>query len=510
MTNPDDGSRPPRMEVVGLTKSFGAVTACRSISLTVKAGTVHAIVGENGAGKTTLMRCVAGLTSPDAGTIRFDGLSRRVSSVEDARSLGVGMIHQEFSVVDDLTLAENLILGVEPIRRGTLDLAAIETAISDLEAKTGWTLPWDRSAGDVGVADLSRFELLRQLHRGSDILILDEPTSVLGPADTDQLLATMAQLRDGGRTIVFITHKLGEVLRVADEVTVLKGGDLVWSGPASDTDAAALARAMVGVDVQALDAVQAGTTGEAMLETSGLTVVDSRGALRLDGVDLTVAAGEIGAVYGVAGSGQRSLVEAITGLTASHGVVRLGGVDVSDRPAAERRRAGLAYISPDRRSEGLALAESLLANVVAGQQRQPRFSRRGVIQLEAWRSRFDRVVDRYQVRAAGVSTPAGALSGGNQQRLVVGRELEAEPRVLIASDPTRGIDIKGVRDIHRFISEVRAAGGAVLLVSHELDEVLALSDRVLVLMVGRIVGRLERAEADRGSIAELMTMGRAS
>jgi ABC-type uncharacterized transport system ATPase subunit len=496
--------------VAGLSKSFGAVTACKSISMSVRAGTIHAVVGENGAGKTTLARCVAGLTTPDTGTIRFDGETRRVGSVEAARTLGVGMVHQEFSVVDDLTLAENLILGVEPIRRGVLDRAAIDVATAGLEARTGWTLPWDRRAGDVGVADLSRFELLRQLHRGSDTVILDEPTSVLGPADADRLLATMVELREGGRTVVFITHKLGEVLRVADDVTVLRGGEVVWSGPVAATDAASLARAMVGTKVEATTADVGCRRGPVVLELSGLSVVDDRGVVRLDHVDLAVSAGEIVAVYGVAGSGQRALVEAIMGLTPAQGAVRLGRLDVSTRSPGERRRAGLAYISPDRHNEGLALGESLLSNVVAGQQRRPPFSERGLISSAAWRARYERLVARFRVRATGASNPASSLSGGNQQRLVVGRELEAEPRILVASDPTRGIDIKGVSDIHRFLTEARDAGSAVLLVSHELDEVLALGDRLLVLMGGRIVGRLDRAEADRGSIADLMTMGRAS
>jgi ABC-type uncharacterized transport system ATPase subunit len=511
VTEPDAGNRsPPRLEIVGLTKSFGPLIACRSISLTVRAGTVHAIVGENGAGKTTLMRCVAGLTSPDEGTICFDGSPQQVGSVEEARELGIGMVHQEFSVVGDLTLAENLILGVEPTRRGMLDAAAIDAATAALETASGWRLPWDHPAADVGVADLGRFELLRQLHRGSDILILDEPTAVLGPTDTDQLLATMTDLRDAGSTIIFITHKLGEVLRVADDVTVLKAGAVVWSGLASATDAASLARAMVGETLAASPVEAAQAPGETILETSGLTVRDERGVVRLDAVDLTVRSGEIVAVYGVAGSGQRQLVEAITGLVPADGVVRLAGRDVSDRPPAARRRAGLAYISPDRRNEGLALDEPILANVIAGQQRRPAFSRHGVIDSAAARQRLARVIERYRVRAAGPAVKAGALSGGNQQRLVVGREIEAEPRLLIASDPTRGVDVRGVTDIHRFLGEVRAAGGAVLLVSHELDEVLALANSVLVLMGGSIVGDLARADADRGSIAELMTIGRAS
>jgi simple sugar transport system ATP-binding protein len=507
VTPSGERDRPPRLEVAELTKTFGELTACRSISLTVRACTIHAIVGENGAGKTTLMRCVAGLTSPDSGTLRFDGEPQHVGSVDAARALGIGMVHQEFSVVAELTLAENLVLGIEPTRHGVLDLLAIRAATVELEQTYGWELPWDRPAADVGVADLSRFELLRQLYRGSDIVILDEPTAVLGPGDTDRLLATMSDLRDAGRTVIFITHKLAEVLRVADEVTVLKGGAVVWSGPATETDAAALARAMVGEELVTPLIDDLRPAGRPALEASHLTVVDDLGVVRLDDVELVVGAGEIVAVYGVAGSGQRQLVEALTGLVRCRGMVRLDGEDLSSTSPSARRRAGLSYISPDRRNEGLALDEPLLANVVAGQQRRPPFSRHGLIDRSAWRERFDRVVERYGIRATGPALPARALSGGNQQRLVVGREIEAGPRALIASDPTRGVDVKGVSDIHRFIRDVRDGGGAVLLVSHELDEVLALADRVLVLLSGRIVGRLDRGDATRASIAELMTVG---
>ena len=401
--------------MVGLTKTFGAVTACNSISMAVEAGTVHAIVGENGAGKTTLD---AVRRRPDATRLRrASGSTARPggsSSVEAARSLGVGMVHQEFSVVDDLTLAENLVLGIEPVRRGTLDLAAIESATAGLEARTGWKLPWDRPAGDVGVADLSRFELLRQLHRGSDLLILDEPTAVLGPADVDQLLATMAELRDAGRTIVFITHKLGEVHARGRRRHRPQGrrGGVVRSGGGHQRHHARPGDGR-GLAVEALTVDETAATGEVILETSGLTVVDERGALRLDHVDLTVAGGEVVAVYGVAGSGQRPLVEAIIGLTPADGTVRLAGVDITDRPPAERRRAGISYISPDRRHEGLALGESVLANVVAGQQRRPQFSRRGVIVADAWRQ---------TVRPCRQALPSRCGRPGDARRNAVGRQ----------------------------------------------------------------------------------------
>jgi general nucleoside transport system ATP-binding protein len=507
---PPDAAAPPRLEVSGLTKTFGPVVACRDVSVAIARGTIHAVVGENGAGKTTLMRCVAGLTPPDAGTVLVDGVARTVDSVAAARALGIGMVHQEFSVVGELTLAENLVLGVEPTKRSILDRDAVGAAIASLEHASGWVLPWDQRAADVGVADLSRFELLRQLHRGSDILILDEPTAVLGPADTDQLLSTMVRLRDAGCTIAFITHKLAEVRRVSDRVTVLRAGAVAWSGPVADTDEATLARAMVGEDVRDVAPAARTALGPAVLETTGLSVVDEHRVRRLRNVDLHVCGGEIVGVYGVAGSGQRALVEALMGLVPSRGTVVIAGHDVTGRSPAERRHAGVAYISPDRRNEGLALDETLLSNVVAGVQRRTPFSRRGIVHMTAWRERYARVATRFDVRATGPGTAARTLSGGNQQRLVVGREIECAPRVLIASDPTRGVDVRGVVDIHRFLLDVRDGGGAVLLVSHDLDEVLAISDRVLVLLEGAIVGCVEREGADRGAIAELMTLGRAS
>lgn len=498
----------PRLAVRELTKRFGQVIACDDISITVRRGTIHAVVGENGAGKTTLMRCIAGLLTPDAGQLHFDGVVHTVDSVEEATTLGVGMVHQEFSVVDELTLAENLVLGVEPTRKGRLDDDAIRTATAALDSRTGWALPWDDPAGQVGVADLGRFELVRQIHRGADLLILDEPTAVLGPTEVDQMLATMRELRDSGQTLVFITHKLAEVMQVADDITVLKAGELAWSGPPASTSAEELAHRMVGTDIDTStheEFVLAERTP--LLVASGLRVIDDRGAVHLDDVDLAVRSGEIVGVYGVAGSGQRALVEALMGLRHAEGSVRLLDQEIGSSNTAGRRAAGLSYISPDRRSEGLAIDESILANVVAGQHRQDGFSTHGIVSPNSWKDRLTSVIDRYSVKAAGPTASARSLSGGNQQRLVVGRELEAHPRVLIASDPTRGVDILGVSDIHRFLRQLRSDDGGVLLVSHELDEVLALSDRVLVLMDGRIVASLGRAEASRATIAERMTTG---
>ncbi len=508
--NPEKG-RTPRIEVSGLTKRFGTVTACDGISLTVRRGTIHAVVGENGAGKTTLMRCVSGLQGADEGELRFDGELAKVTTVEAARSLGVGMVHQEFSVIDDLTLAENLVLGIEPTKRLVLDAAAVDQATAALDDRTGWALPWQQPASKVGVSDLGRFELVRQLHRGADLLILDEPTAVLGPAAVDQLLATMLELRDSGHTLVFITHKLDEVMRVADDITVLKAAKVVWNGSASETDVPTLARAMVGSELAKLDTGARQPPSEDLaLHIRDLTVMDDRGRVRLDGVSLDLFRGEILGVYGVAGSGQRPLVEALLGLVPADGSVQIGDREVSGYGSAKRRRAGLSFISPDRRNEGLAASEPVLLNAVAGHQRREGFARRGIATMDRWLSHLDRIQDRYRVITAGPAVPASSLSGGNQQRLVVGRELEGDPTVLVASDPTRGVDIAGVADIHRFLLDLRSRQGSVLLVSHELTEVVELSDRIAVLLDGKVVGILERHEASRASISELMTTGRSS
>ena len=436
-----------------------------------------------------------------------------MSSVEAARSLGVGMVHQEFSVVDDLTLAENLVLGIEPVRRGTLDLAAIESATSGLEARTGWKLPWDRPARRCR---RRRSQPLRTAPPTASGLGSVDPRRADGGARAGRRRSTAgddgrAARRPAGRSCSSPTS-WARCIRVADDVTVLKGGEVVWSGPAADTERRHRSPGRwSGPRSRHRRSTTPRRPGSVILETSGLTVVDERGALRLDHVDLTVAGGEVVAVYGVAGSGQRQLVEAIIGLTPAGGTVRLAGVDISDRPPAERRRAGLSYISPDRRHEGLALGEPVLANVVAGQQRRPQFSRRGVIVADAWRRRFDRVAKRYRVVAG--RTGDARRNAVRRQPAATRRRARArsgsEDRHRVRSHAGRRHP-RGERHPSLHPRDARCPAAPCCLVSHELDEVLALADRVLVLMGGTIVGELDRAEADRGSIAELMTMGRAS
>lgn len=498
----------PRLEVRHLTKRFGPVVAVDEVDLVVARGSVHSIVGENGAGKTTLMKCIAGLVRPDSGEILVNGAAVNVTSVRDALDLGIGMVHQEFSVVGDLTLAENLVLGVEPHRKGVLDRRAVAEATDLLFSRTGWELPWEQTASRVGVADLQRLELLRQLHRGADLLILDEPTSVLGPAEVDLLLHTVTELREAGVTVLFISHKLDEVMRISDHVTVLRGGQVVETTPVAATSAGDLAEAMVGESLTLPDVDDRPPRGEEpILEVEGLSVVDERGVTRVDEVDLAVHRGEIVGVYGVAGSGQAQLVAALTGLTQSTGSARLEGKELSGLSVGKRRRAGMAFVSPDRRLEGLALTETIEDNAVAGAHRRPELSGRLATFKKAWSERVADLIRRYDIRVGSPLDPASSLSGGNQQRLVVGRELEMQPKLLVASDPTRGVDIEGVSGIHELLMGIRRAGGSVLLVSHDLDEVRSLSDRIAVMLGGRVTAVLDRSEATRSAVAEHMTMG---
>lgn len=500
--------RPPRVEAVALTKRFGVTVANRAVNLRVEPGTVHAVVGENGAGKTTLMRCFAGLEIPDQGRILFNGEEAQLHSVKDALGYGVGMVHQEFSIIDELTLAENLIIGVEPFRRGIIDRTQVEATCERWSERTGWDMPWDAPAAVVGTPVLQRLELIRQLERGADLLILDEPTSVLGPVEIEVLLRTVRELRDQGVTVLFISHKLAEVLAVADMVTVMRNGEVVETVAGNATDSGRLARAMIGGEISLPEHRRTAPPGGTVLQLEGLSYRDRMGVARLKGASLDVRTGEVVSVYGVAGSGQEELAGLVIGLLDGEGAVVLDGVDISHQDTGGRRDAGVGYIASDRRREGLALPESVTDNAGAGTHRRPTFSRRGWRRREAWRRHAERVRDHYGIRFRSVGEPVAHLSGGNQQRVVVGREMETGPRLLLAADPTRGVDVQGVAAIHRFLLDLRDQGCAILLVSHDLDEVLTLSDRVAVMLDGTVTGILNRDELSRSRIGDLMTTGR--
>ena len=494
-----------RIGTRGITRRFGSFVAVDDVSLAVAPGTVHALVGENGAGKTTLMRMLYGLSRPDEGDVILEDEPVRLSGPADAARHGVGMVHQELQLIPSLTLLENLVLGHEPVRRGRIDWEAARTTGNRLAREVGVELEWERVTHEASIVTRQRLEIVRLLYREADVLILDEPTAVLAPDQVADLLRLLRRLRDGGRTVVFISHKLREVREVADTVTVLRAGRVTGSvGPEIATDD--LVRMMVGEVVTSVRSDRGGKLGEPILRARGVSAVDGDGRRRLDEVDLELRAGEIVGVAGVADNGQDELVERLVGLAGlDAGTVELAGVDVTAASVGERRRAGVAYVPPDRRREGIALTASVLDNAVAGAHRRPEVSRRGLFRRGARRRYGDAIVAAHDVQCEGLDVPVGQLSGGNQQKLILGRELASGPRVLIVSQPTRGVDVKGAADIHRELLAARERSAAVLLVSEDLDELTALSDRIVVLAGGRVSGIVEGPFGGHDELGRLMT-----
>ena len=495
-----------RIGARGVTRRFGPVTANDGVDIAVGRGTIHGIVGENGAGKTTLMRILYGLDRPDEGTVVVDGEPARLSSAADGLARGIGMVQQELALVGELTLLENLVLGAEPRRGVLIDWRAARDAAEALAADTGAALEWDARAAETPVGVQQRLEILRLLYRGVDTLILDEPTAVLAPAQSRELFRLLRTLAGEGRTIVFISHKLDEVLGLCEQITVLRGGRVVATVPTSETDAADLAGLMVGEAVAPTRYAPAAAVGDPVLRVDDLRTTDDRGIPRLDGASLEVRAGEIVGVAGVAGNGQDELVECLVGLRrATGGRVTLHGEDLGGADVAGRRARGLAYISADRAHEGLAIDVDLRANALAGHHRAAELTRRGWLRRSAVTAFVAGVLERYGVRHDAPSQPARSLSGGNQQRLVVGRELAHEPAVLVAAHPTRGVDIKGIAFVHRQLLDRRDRGAAILIVSEELDELIALADRIVVLYRGRVSGEVDGEAGQRRRLGMLMT-----
>lgn len=489
----------------GLTRRFGPVIANDSVDLSVSRGTIHSIVGENGAGKSTLMRILYGLDRPDEGTVVVEGQPVKLSGPDDGLRRGIGMVHQELAVVPELTLLENLVLGQEPARGGVIDWARARRQAEQLQADTGVTLDWARRAADAPISSLQRLEILRLLYRGVDTLILDEPTAVLAPAQVEELFGLLQRLRDHGRTVIFISHKLDEVIRISEQVTVMRGGRVVQTVASRDATSTQLADWMIGGAVETVEYRAVGQPGEAVLRVEDLATRDDRGISRLAGVSFDVRAGEILGVAGVAGNGQDELVECLVGLRrTTDGRVDLAGRKITRENVAQRRRHGLSYISADRADEGLAVGASLWDNTLAGFHRDPRFTRAGWLRFNRVANLLSRILDDYDVRRGSVSQPVRHLSGGNQQRLVVGRELEQAPNLLIAAHPTRGVDVKGIAFVHEQLLRLRNEGAGVLLISEELDELLNLADRIIVLLGGRVNGELPGDPDSRTRLGQLM------
>ena len=502
-TSPVDATtgNPPAVEMLDVWKRFPGVVANAGANLRVRRGSVHAVLGENGAGKSTLMNVLSGVYRPDEGEVRIDGTPHHFRTPAAALDAGVGMVHQEFRLVPSFTVAENVVLGAcdRIVRR-----SAVESAVGALADRFGLATEPDRPVWQLSMGERQRVEILKALWRDARILVLDEPTAVLTPGEADELGAVLRHMADDGRTVVFISHKLHEVTGFCDEATVLRGGRTVAASlSVADTDATELASLMVGASPVVTERPPDREVGEVLLEVQDLRCPDDRGLAALDGLNLTVRSGEIVGIAGVAGNGQREMAQTIAGLRpVESGSVHLCGEDRTDATPRQRFADGLGYIPEDRIGVGLAPRLSVTDNAVlrtyGRHRRGPFLDAAGAI------DHCRDLVDRFGVRTGPLDEPIAGLSGGNLQRLLVGRELVDGPRVVVAAQPTRGLDVQGVKAIQDLLVSEREAGAAVLLVSEDLDELLTLADRLLVMHAGRIVAEFDPTTAERHVIGEAM------
>ncbi|WP_440771708.1 ABC transporter ATP-binding protein [Natronorubrum sp. DTA28] len=471
----------------GITKRFPGVVANDDVDLLVERGSVHALLGENGAGKTTLMNVLYGLYEPNEGRVVVDGTERAFGSPRDAIDAGIGMIHQHFMLVDTMTVAENIALGNEPRKwfGMAVDRERIEREIRDLCDRYGFDVDPTATIADCSVGVQQRVEILKALYRGADVLILDEPTAVLTPQEVEGLYDVLEELTAQGKTIIFITHKLGEATHAADAITVLRDGESVGTVDPNRTTREELAEYMVGREVLLEAETEPNEVGGTILSVDELSVEDARGVEVVSGIDLEVRAGEILGIAGVDGNGQTELIEAITGLREpERGSVVFDDADVTGWSRRDRIDAGMSYIPEDRHEQGLVMSFDLVENGVLGSQRSEEFSESGRIDWQEVRDHSEEIIETYDVRPPDAEADAESLSGGNQQKFIVGREFERGPRLVVATHPTRGVDIGSTEFIHERLLELRRAGIAILLVSSNLDEVRSLSDRLAVIYEG--------------------------
>ena len=497
------------IEVTNVSKSFGKVEANKNLSMYVNPGEIVALLGENGAGKSTLVKQIFGLITPDSGTISVKGDSTPIKDPSDAINRGIGMVHQHFQLVPVMSVAENIVLGNEPVNGLRLNLQAARDLVKVIAEKIGMEVDPDIAIEDLPVGTQQRVEILKALSRQVDLLILDEPTAVLTPQETDELLGVMRQLAAQGTAIVFITHKLREVLSVSDRIYVLRDGELAGEVKTSDATEATLAQLMVGREVVLRVHKNTATPGTEVLNVKDLVVLDDRKLASVNSLSLNVKAGEIVGVAGVEGNGQRELVEAIAGMRKieSGTIVVFGKDDITKSNPFKIHALGIGHIPEDREKHGLVASYSLADNLVLNRYSEPEFATRGVRNFKAINENADQLIDKFDIRTSSSKASAASLSGGNKQKVVVARELSAEPGLLIAAQPTRGVDVGSIEFIHNQIVAARDAGAGVLLVSAELDEILSLADRVLVIHKGQIVAEMQSEGADRVAIGRLMTGG---
>ncbi|MEZ5380112.1 MAG: ABC transporter ATP-binding protein [Acidimicrobiales bacterium] len=496
---------PMLLEARGLTKRFPGVLANDNVNLEVRQGEIVGLLGENGAGKSTLVKMLFGIYDPDGGEILLRGEPTPVNGPADAIAHGMGMVHQHFQLVGPLTVAENITLGAERKRGIFLDNTGAEKEVRELSERFGLAVDPTAVVEDLPVGVQQRVEILKALYRGAEILILDEPTAVLTPQETDELLQVMRDLAASGVGIIFITHKLREILAVTDTVTVLRGGKWISTVETEGSTQASLAELMVGRSVVLRVDKPAADPGEVVLSVRGLRAKDDRGHAALNGIDLEVRVGEIVGIAGVEGNGQRELVEALTGLRRPDaGTITIAGLDVTKSDPRTISELGVAHVPEDREKDGLVGSYSVADNLVLTTYFKPPFARRMVRQFDAVAEHATDLVERYDVKTPSIETPAASLSGGNKQKLVVARELSEETKLVIASQPTRGVDVGSIEFIHSRLIEERDGGNGVLVVSAELDEIFGLSDRIAVIYEGRIVAVIPADEATREQVGLLM------
>jgi ABC-type uncharacterized transport system ATPase subunit len=498
-------SMTPVLEVRNLTKRFPGIVANDAVNFTLEAGEIHALLGENGAGKSTLMNMLYGLYRPDEGEILLNGSVAHINGSNDAIRRGLGMVHQHFMLVPTLTVAENIILGNEVVNGLLIDIVQAQHRIRELADSFGLAIPVDALVQDLPVGVQQRVEIVKALYRGADILILDEPTAVLTPQEADDLFVVIRRLKTQGKSIIFISHKLREVLALADRISVLRRGKLVGSTTPSQATEATLASMMVGRDVVLHIDKSAAQPGNVILDVAHLNAFDERGTQALNDVSFQVRAGEIVGIAGVQGNGQTELVEAITGLRAPQsGSITVAGQAIGGRGTNVAIDAGMGHIPEDRHHHGLVLSYSVAENMVLSTYDVAPFARGIVIDEAAIMRQAEQLVQQYDVRTSSITALASTLSGGNQQKVVVARELARPLKLLVAAQPTRGLDVGSIEFIHKSIVAQRDQGSGVLLVSAELDEILSLADRILVMFHGEIIAELSAAQADRNQIGLLM------